>query len=55
VNGAVAVVTYTFEIEYEIAGQIVRESGHDLLVLRQSHDTWRAVWRALLPDSPAAF
>jgi ketosteroid isomerase-like protein len=45
--GGVAVVTFSWEMEYEQGGKRSRESGTDLFVLRQTGERWQAVWRAV--------
>ena len=50
VNGDVAIVSYTFDISYEVEGRRLREQGRDLFVLRRENRRWRAIWRTLLPD-----
>jgi hypothetical protein len=48
--GDTAVVSYTFDISYELEGRRYREQGRDLFVLRRERGRWRAVWRTLLPN-----
>lgn len=50
--GNTAVVTYAFEIEYEMGGQVYNESGRDMFVFLQEDSDWLAVWRTMLPDPP---
>lgn len=50
--GNTAVVTYVFDISYEMNGQTFRESGHDMFVFNREGEQWLAVWRMVLP-SPA--
>jgi ketosteroid isomerase-like protein len=45
--GGVAVVTYTWEMDYEQGGRRSRETGTDLFVLRREGEQWLAVWRAV--------
>ncbi len=52
--GDTAVVTYTFEIDYEMNGERARESGRDLFVLTRTADGWRAAWRTLIPGGAPA-
>ena len=47
----VAVVSYTFDIGYELNGQRIREQGRDLFVLRRENKRWRAIWRTLLSET----
>lgn len=51
VNGNVAIVSYTFDISYEIEGKRRREQGRDLFVLRYENKRWRVLWRTLLPQA----
>jgi ketosteroid isomerase-like protein len=54
VYGDTAVVSYTFVIAYETGdGRRLQEQGRDLFVLKRENRRWRAVWRTLLPESPA--
>lgn len=48
VFGDTAIVTYVFDVEYEIDGQRHRERGRELLVFGRDEDTWRAVSRQQL-------
>lgn len=50
VNDQVAIVSYTFDISYELSGVRHRDQGRDLFVLRRTNKRWRAIWRTLLPD-----
>jgi len=46
-----AVVSYGFEIDYEMEGQAFSDSGTDLFVLNRGRDgQWYAVWRTLIMD-----
>ena len=45
--GGVAVVTYSWEMDYEQGGRRSREAGTDLFVLRREGQRWLAVWRAV--------
>lgn len=49
--GNTAVATYSWEMTYELNGQVYDESGHDLFVLTRDEGQWRAVWRAMLPSA----
>ncbi len=51
--GDTGVVSYPWEMAWEMGGQSYRESGHDLLVLARGAEGWRAVWRTAL-SSPNA-
>lgn len=48
VRGATAVATFRFEIEYELAGAVHHETGHDLFVLTRDDGRWLAVWRTMV-------
>lgn len=50
VFGNMAVATYRWEIEYDMAGQAYRETGGDLFVFVREGEGWQAVWRTLIPD-----
>ena len=50
--GNTAIATYRFEIDYSVAGQRSRESGHDLFVFTRDDGRWRAAWRTLIAVSP---
>jgi len=52
VFGDAAVVTYRFEIEYELDGERTEESGGEVLVLARDDEGWRAVTRIQLPHPP---
>jgi hypothetical protein len=43
--GAVAVVSYRYDITYAIDGQTSQETGRDILVLERHDGRWLAVWR----------
>ncbi len=45
-----AVVSYGFEIEYEMNGQGYTDSGTDLFVLTRAPGGWQVIWRTLLMD-----
>jgi uncharacterized protein (TIGR02246 family) len=49
VRGALAVVTYTYDVDYTFAGTRSRESGQEVLVLAKEAGVWRAVWRTQVP------
>ena len=48
VIGETAVVTYGFEIDYEMNGKTHHETGHDLFVFSREGGEWKAVWRTLV-------
>lgn len=47
--GDTAVVTYRFQLEYQMAGEEHRDSGVDLFVFTREKGRWLAVWRTILP------
>lgn len=49
VFGDTAVVTYAFEIFYELAGTWTTAGGSEIFVLTQDGGRWWAVWRRQLP------
>ncbi len=49
VFGNTAVVTYSFEIRYEMKGGTFHEAGRDVFVLLREGGNWRAVWRTMIP------
>lgn len=44
-----AVTVTPWTVEYEREGQLLRESGGDLLVLARDGSDWKVAWRTLLP------
>ncbi len=50
--GDTAVATYDWKVSYEMGGQQLRESGHDLFVFSRESGQWLAVWRAVLMNRP---
>jgi uncharacterized protein (TIGR02246 family) len=52
VVGDAAVVTYAFEIDYVLEGELVNDSGHDIFVLRRADGgPWQAIWRTLVMEA----
>jgi hypothetical protein len=49
VFGETAVVSYTFEIFYELGGTWTTESGSEVFVLTNDSGRWWAVWRTQSP------
>jgi uncharacterized protein (TIGR02246 family) len=43
--GDTAIVTYLFEVTYEVNGQTSRESGTERLVFSRNGGVWHVVWR----------
>jgi hypothetical protein len=50
VRGHTAVASYRFEIDYEMKGKRLVETGHDLFVFDRFGTRWRAVWRLVIQD-----
>jgi hypothetical protein len=50
VFGETAVVNYGFEIDYEMQGAAMQDSGTDLYVLGLREGRWQVVWRTLIMD-----
>lgn len=46
-----AIVSYKFDIDYDMKGKNYKESGRDLFVLIKEEERWQAVWRILIPDT----
>jgi ketosteroid isomerase-like protein len=42
-----AICTYPFDIEYEMNGARLRESGHDVFAFVRENGRWLAVWRMM--------
>jgi hypothetical protein len=47
--GDTAVVSYVFDIAYEMGGTVRRESGRDLYICVRQSGRWLAAWRTLIP------
>ncbi len=47
-----AVVTFAFDIEYEMDGHHTRESGREAFVLLRREDHWVAIWRTMAVGAP---
>ena len=45
--GDTAVVTYAWEMTYEIDGEVDQNSGQDAFLLVRTPAGWRATWRAM--------
>ena len=45
--GDAAVVTYAWEMTYELDGEVDQNSGQDAFLLTRTPAGWRATWRAL--------
>lgn len=51
VFGDTAVVTYPYELTYEMEGSPYRDAGHDIYVFVRRDEGWCAVWRTLIPQA----
>ncbi|MGH9280919.1 MAG: nuclear transport factor 2 family protein [Acidimicrobiales bacterium] len=52
VVGDTAVVTYGFEIDYQVEGELLNDSGRDVFVLRRENGgPWQAIWRTLVMEA----
>jgi hypothetical protein len=49
--GGAAVVTYLWEILYEMGGQAYSETGREILFFVRARGRWRVVWRTLLASA----
>lgn len=49
-----AVATFFWEIRYQMNGEDLHESGHDVFVFVREHDQWLAAWRTVLPSPKAS-
>jgi ketosteroid isomerase-like protein len=47
VFGEVAITSYRFDVRYEWQGQLIDESGRDLLVWTRQNGDWKIVWRTV--------
>jgi ketosteroid isomerase-like protein len=45
--GSTAVVIYSYEITYEMNGEIFHDTGRDFFILIREGDKWLAVWRTI--------
>ncbi len=48
VFGHTAVATYSYEISYEMGGELFKDDGRDLFVFVRENDRWQAVWRTMI-------
>jgi hypothetical protein len=49
--GTTAIVSYSYEITYDINNEIIQDEGRDLFVFVQLGNKWQAVWRTVIPLS----
>jgi ketosteroid isomerase-like protein len=52
VFGPLAMVSFRYELAWEMEGEHHRETGHDLLLLVREEDRWQIVWRTQVPATP---
>lgn len=50
--GFTAIVSYSFEISYEMNNETFQDTGRDLFVFIHENKKWQAVWRTVLPLLP---
>ena len=43
-----AIVTYSYEISYEMGGERFNDTGRDLFIFIREHGSWLAVWRTMI-------
>ena len=49
VFGNTAIATYSYEITYEMGGELFNDTGRDIFVfVREKNDRWLAVWRTMI-------
>jgi ketosteroid isomerase-like protein len=48
--GDTAVASFQYESEWKSNNESYHEKGKDIWVLKHFEDTWKLVWRTLLPD-----
>lgn len=48
VFGDTAIVTYSYEIAYEMGGERFNDTGRDIFVFVRENDRWLAVWRTMI-------
>ncbi len=45
--GATAMVSFTYEMVYDYAGEHYRSTGRDLWVFQKQGESWLAIWRTM--------
>jgi uncharacterized protein (TIGR02246 family) len=50
VTGDTAVISYGFQIDYEMDGETYADAGRDVFVLTRAGGRWQAIWRTLVMD-----
>ena len=48
--GDTAVVTYSYQFEWEMNQEKHNEKGNNLYVFSRDNEEWRAVWRTIIPS-----
>ena len=48
VIGHTAIATYSYEISYEMGGELFKDTGRDLFVFIREDGRWQAVWRTMI-------
>ncbi len=48
VFGDTAIATYSYEITYEMGGELFNDTGRDVFVFVRENDRWQAVWRTMI-------
>ncbi len=43
-----AIATYSYEITYEMGGELFNDTGRDVFVFVRENDRWQAVWRTMI-------
>jgi hypothetical protein len=44
-----AIVTYSYDITYDMHNEVIQDEGRDIFVLIQFENKWQAVWRTVIP------
>ena len=48
VIGHTAIATYSYEISYEMGGELFKDTGRDLFVFIREDGRWQAIWRTMI-------
>ena len=43
-----AIATYSYEITYEMGGEVFNDTGRDIFIFVREDDRWQAVWRTMI-------
>ena len=49
-----AIATYSYEIRYEMGGELFNDTGRDIFVFVRENDRWQAVWRTMIIPQAAS-